>query len=168
MMAAMRGRVLAWAGGVVVLAVAAGLGTYFVVAGLGQASQVSSVAVMFVGLAGLVVAAWGIGLAHRDAQNLPAGAERGQRVDRSTIVGGVTQVRGVRGSVRLGGSSARLPARAAGADDSPAVVPGPASLAAAAPPGETPAGSGQSVTGSQVGGEVRQVDDVGGDLDVDR
>lgn len=168
MMAGMRGRVLAWAGGVTVLAVAAGLGAYFAVAGLGQASQVSSVAAMFVGLAGLVVAACGIGLAHRDAQNLPAGADRGQRVDRSTIFGGVTQVRGVRGSVRLGGPSRRFPARASGADDSPAVAPGPASSGAAAPPDGAAAGGSQSVTGSQVGGEVRQVDDVGGDVDVDR
>lgn len=167
-MAGMKGRVLTWAGGVIVLAVAAGLGAYFAVAGLGQASQVSSVAAMFVGLAGLAVAACGIGLAHRDAQNLPAGAERVQQVDRSTIVGGVTQVRGVRGSVGLGGPSPRLPAREPGADDSAAAAPGPASPDALAPLGGTAAGGGQSVTGSQVGGEVRQVDDVGGDLDVDR
>jgi hypothetical protein len=170
MMAGMRGRVLAWAGGVVVVAAAAALGAYFAVAGLDQAGKVSSVAVMFIGLAGLVVAAYGIVRAHRDVQNPSAAApEGGQSVDDSTIAGGVTQIRKVKGSVRLGTPPPRSAAPEPGSPASSSAAPRPAPSGASEPASGTPGtGGGQSVTGSQAGGEVRQVDDVGGDVDVDR
>lgn len=165
MMAGKSGRVLAWAGGLVMLAAAAGLGAYFAVAGLDQASKVSSVAVMFIGLAGLVVAVYGIVRAHGDAQNpSAAGAAGGQKVDGSTIGGGVTQVRGVRGGVRLGTPPPRSPSIERGSPAGSSGALGPAPSGAPGPG----TGSGQSVAGSQVGGEVRQVDDVGGDVDVDQ
>ena len=149
------------------LAAAAGLGAYFAVAGLDQASKVSSVAVMFIGLAGLVVAAYGIVRAHGDAQNpSAAGAAGGQRVEGSTTAGGVTQVRGVKGDVRLGTPPPRSPSVERGSPAGSSAAPGPSpSGALELAPGT---GGGQSVAGSQVGGEVRQVDDVDGDVDVDR
>jgi hypothetical protein len=153
------------------LAAAAGLGAYFAVAGLDQASKVSSVAVMFIGLAGLVVAAYGIVRAHGDAQNpSAAGPAGGQRVEGSTTAGGVTQVRGVKGDVRLGTPPPRSPSVERGSPAGSSAAPGPLPSGALEPaPAPAPGtGGGQSVAGSQVGGEVRQVDDVDGDVDVDR
>jgi hypothetical protein len=166
MMAGKSGRALTWAGGLVMLAAAAGLGAYFAVAGLDQASKVSSVAVMFIGLAGLVAAAYGIVRAHGDAQNTSAGAAGGQRVEGSTTAGGVTQVRGVKGDVRLGTPPPRSPSVKRGSPAGSSAAPGLSPSGALEPAPGT--GGGQSVAGSQVGGEVRQVDDVDGDVDVDR
>ncbi|GGP05917.1 hypothetical protein GCM10012278_27220 [Nonomuraea glycinis] len=74
----------------------------------------------------------------------------GQSVSDSTVRGGVTQVKGVTGNLRIGVPSAPTPTpEAAPAQPSP-TTPTPAPLV-------EPQG-GQSATGSQVGGEVRQVD----------
>ena len=78
-----------------------------------------------------------------------------QSVTGSTVGGGVRQVRGVDGSVRMG----------------PA---GPAPAASTAGPPTPPVTSdgngdgGQSVDGSQVSGSVDQIDQVGGDVELDR
>jgi hypothetical protein len=57
---AMRGRVLKWGGGLVVVVTAAWMGIYFAEVGLNAASQVAGVVSAFIGLAGLVVAVYGM------------------------------------------------------------------------------------------------------------
>ena len=135
------------AGGLVLV----GLGVWGAVANLDAADKIASVASAIVGMAGLGVSGYGIVLARRGP------ATGGQSVTGSTVCGQVTQVRNVRGSVRIG------PA-ASGPKQSQLPYPQPAGSAG-------PTGSdsgGQSVTGSQVAGPLDQVDGVGGDVDVDR
>src|SRR6266496_2770325 len=167
MMVGMRGHVLAWAGGAVTVAVAAGLGVYFAVAGLDKADKLASVAGAFIGLAGLVASVYGMVQARRDAPGSSSAAgEGGQSVAGSTVARGVTQVSDVTGSVRIGDAPSSSPvAPAAPASPVPSSTSGrPLSGVVGAPGG----GGGQSVTDSQVGGDVTQVDGVGGDVDVDR
>jgi hypothetical protein len=170
MMVGMRGRVLAWAGGAVTVAAAAGLGVYFAVAGLDKADKLASVAGAFIGLAGLVASVYGVVQARRDAPGSSSAAvEGGQSVAGSTVARGVTQVRGITGSVRIGDA----PSPSAAAPAAPASpVPSTSGLAPSGVPEPVPEapgrGGGQSVTDSQVGGDVTQVDGVGGDVDVDR
>ncbi|MEV6802992.1 hypothetical protein AB0M91_32310 [Micromonospora rifamycinica] len=138
----LRGWAVAFAVGVLV----AGLGTFLAIQGLDKADKWGSVLGLFVGLAGLGLAVAGAVGARRQAG--------GQSVTGSTIGGGVTQVRGVGGSVRIGPSPA------------PPVAPTPPG---SSPPVPSPApGGGQAVTGSSTTGPVRQVDGVGGDVDLDR
>lgn len=156
----MSGRVLAWFGGGVVVMAAAGLGVYLGVAGLSNASELAGVVGGFVGLAGLGVAAFGVVQAHADAiRSAPNDSDGAQSVS-GTTAGTVTQVKEVTGNVSIGKS---LPA----ASSSPTVLSRPqVSLAPPiAPPGPT-AGGGQFVEGSNVTGDVFQVDRVGGDLDI--
>jgi hypothetical protein len=166
-MAGMRGGVRAWAGGVAVAAAVVGLGVYFAVAGLGKASELAGVVGAFIGLAGLVVSVYGVRQAHRDAS--PLSAAGGQSVTRSRATGGITQVRGVKGSVRIGDvppSAATPPARAA---DASAPSPGQPAADAPEPAGEAPGpAGGQSVTDSEAGGGITQIDGAGGDVDVGR
>ena len=82
MMAGMRGRVLAWAGGAVAVAAAVGLGVYFAVAGLDKADKLASVASMFIGLAGLVASVYGMLQARRDAPGSSSAAVEGGQSDR--------------------------------------------------------------------------------------
>lgn len=145
--------VRAWLLGVATGMAVAGLGAYFVVAGLGEASEVAGVVGLFVGLAGLAVSMYGVRQAHRDA----TAAEGGQSVIASRTAGRIVQVRGVRGSVRIGEKPPIAPRRSSG-EGGPA--PGPAVEAEHA--------GGQSVTGSEAGGGITQVDGVGGDVDVGR
>ena len=92
MMAGMRGRVLAWAGGTVAVAAAAGLGVYFAVAGLDKADKLASVASMYIGLAGLVAAVYGMVRARGDAPGSSSAAVEGdQSIAGSTVAGGVTR-----------------------------------------------------------------------------
>jgi hypothetical protein len=145
----MRKWVVSFAGGVLV----AGLGMFLAVQGLDRADKLASVLGLFVGLAGLALAVVGaVGARQR------AG---GQSVTDSTIGGGVAQIHGVRGSVRIGPGAA------------PVVPPAPVPPLPAAPPVAPPsqadgAGGGQSVTRSATAGPVRQVGDVGGDVELDR
>jgi hypothetical protein len=162
MMVGMRGRVLAWASGVVAVGVAAGLGVYFWVVGLDKADKSASVAGAFVGLAALVVSIYGVVREHRGAGASPRVG--GLSVSDSTVDGGVTQVKGVTGNVRISGVGQQRSAPVAGPDPVP-------SSAAGSPPqagSDDGAAGGQSVGGSQVGGEVTQVDRVGGDAEIDR
>jgi hypothetical protein len=131
---------------------------YFAIAGLDNADKLASAVGAVVGLVGLGVSVYGLASTRRtSATSPPAGSSPGQSVDDSTVGGGVAQVKGVSGSVRIGAA--------------------PPSTGAAAPSGRTPrsatppaapGGSGQSVTGSQVHGSVNQVDGVGGDVEIDR
>ncbi|WP_239486518.1 hypothetical protein [Micromonospora humidisoli] len=138
----LRGWAVAFAVGVLV----AGLGTFLAIQGLDKADKWGSVLGLFVGLAGLGLAVAGAVGARRQAG--------GQSVTGSTIGGGVTQVRGVGGSVRIGPASA------------PPVVP--------VPPGSSPQvpspsqGGGQTVESSSTAGPVRQIDGVGGDVELDQ
>ncbi|MDQ3405414.1 MAG: hypothetical protein M3548_18820 [Actinomycetota bacterium] len=117
----------------------------FVVVGLDRADKLASVTGVFVGLAGLAVAVYGVMLARRGS------AAAGQVVGSSTVGGGVTQVRGVKGAVRIGPVTPSAPS-----------APNLPSSAPSASPGD------QSVTGTRTSGPVRQVDDVGGDVDINR
>ena len=101
---------LAWAGGAVTVAVAAGLGVYFAVAGLDKADKLASVAGAFIGLAGLVASVYGMVQARRDAPGSSSAAgEGGQSVAGSTVARGVTQVSDVTGSVRIGDAPSSSP-----------------------------------------------------------
>jgi hypothetical protein len=97
------------------------------------------------GLAGIAgVALSGIGAAR-------ARRSGGQTVDNSVVGGSVVQVRGVRGSVRIGPAPLIRMAARPGAAGSPA-----------------PATGDQTVNRTSAAGPVRQVDDVTGDVDIDR
>jgi hypothetical protein len=104
MMAVMRERVLAWAGGAIAVAAAGGLAAYFAVAGLGRATDVASVVAMFIGLAGLAVSIYGLYQARREPARSSAGA--GQTVTGSAVAGNVTQISGVTGNLHIGGAPA--------------------------------------------------------------
>lgn len=164
----MRGRVLVWAGGVAAGAAVVALGVYFAVAGLGKASELAGVAGVFIGLAGLVVAVYGVRQAHRDA--VTSSEPGGQSVTRSTAGSGITQVRGVKGSVRVGDvppAAAVLSAGTTAGD--PVASPGQSAPDTPELADESSeVRGGQSVTDSQTGGGITQIDDVGGDVDVGR
>jgi hypothetical protein len=141
-------RIAAWAGSILGGLAVAGLGVFFVLTGLDRADKLASVIGVFVGLIGLTISVYGVVLARRGAT-----ASGRQTVAGSSIGGGVAQVRGVRGNVRIGPGST-MGAVPRGARRSPSA------------PGTAPAG--QSVVDSAAAGPVRQVDDVGGDLDIDQ
>lgn len=132
--------------------VGAGLGAFLAAQTLDRANKLAGVFGVFVALAGVGLAAYGLVGARR--------AAGGQSVTDSVVGGGVTQVRGVRGDVRIGPS-----APAAG---SPSTPPAPQPSTAGSETGGVPAGDGQSVTRSWTAGPVRQVDGAGGDVDIDR
>ncbi|GIF62223.1 hypothetical protein Ais01nite_02580 [Asanoa ishikariensis] len=136
-----------FAGGLLV----AGLGAFLAVQSLDKADKWASVLGLFVGLAGLVLTAVGAIGARRRAG--------GQSVTDAAIGGGVAQVRGVRGSVRIGPGAP------------PSAVPPPPAASSPSPAPASPPGDGdggQSLTRSSTAGPVRQVDDVSGDVEVDR
>jgi hypothetical protein len=80
--------------------------------------------------------------------DLPASTS-GQTVAGSHVGGDIVQVRGVRGSVRIGPGDVR-----------------PTATRPKAPPAFTAGHDGQSVSGSSGAGRVRQVDGVDGDVDL--
>jgi hypothetical protein len=130
----------------------AGVGIFLAAAGLDEADKWASVFGIFATLVGLGLSAYGLVLARRPQTARPAG----QTVMNSTVGGEVTQVRGVHGSLRIGAAAAAPP--------SP-----PPSFPPRSVPSDGPASSGgQSVTGTWTAGPVRQVDDIGGDADIDR
>ncbi|MEV6801400.1 hypothetical protein AB0M91_24110 [Micromonospora rifamycinica] len=140
-------RLRGWAVAFAVGVLAAGLGTFLAIQGLDKADKWGSVLGLFVGLAGLGLAVAGAIGARRQAG--------GQSVTGSTIGGGVTQIRGVGGSVRIGPAPAP-PVVPTPPESSPPQVPSPSQ------------GDGQAVTGSSTAGPVRQVDGVGGDVELDQ
>lgn len=142
---------LGWTSAAVGGAALLALGVYFVVLGLDRADKLASVVGAFAALIGLVVSVYAVAVTRRG----PA-RPSGQVVAGSTVAGGVVQVRGVRGSVRIG-RSADLSLTASGHPPT------------GSPP--TSAGSGaegQSVVDTAMSGPARQVDDVGGDVDIER
>lgn len=123
-------------------------GVWGAVADLDAADKVASVVGGLCAVMGLALSAYGVVLARRGS------GLSGQSVTGSTVGGGVTQVRGVQGNLRIGPAGAVPPGP---------VVPPPAPFTpSVVQPG------GQSVTGSQVAGPVHQVEGVGGDADIDR
>lgn len=146
-------RIVRWVPPVVGGAVVAGLGVFLAAAGLDDADKWASVVGLFVALAGLALTGYGLVAAR---QRTSAGRP-GQTVTGSAVGGGVTQVRGVGGDLRLG--------------PAPTPLPGcrPPETASPAPRLSTAADAGdQAVTDTWTAGPVRQVDDVGGDADIDR
>lgn len=141
--------VVAFAAGMLVT----GLGAFLAVQGLDRADKWASVFGLFVGLAGLGLAVAGV----VDARQRGSRQIARQSVSGSTVGGGVTQVHGVNGSLRIG---------------STAVPTAPPSSAS---PSSSPAKSADGSDGiaqlldrSWTAGPVRQIGDVGGDVDIDR
>lgn len=159
MLVGMSGRALAWVGGTVVVMVAAGIGSYLGMAGLSGASELAAVVAAFVGLGGLGVAVYGVVQAHRDAVAADSHGPSGEQSVTNTTARSVTQVKGAAGNVRVAGSSSA--ASPAPTTSPPPTVPPPA-LSGTIP------GNGQTVAGSSIGGDVTQVDGVGGDVNIDR
>ena len=144
-------KTLAWAGLLAVGVALMGLGVYFGVTRRSAADEWGSVISAIVAVLGLPMTACALWLAYQQSK-APGG---GQSVTGSVTGGGVTQVRRVRGNVHIG------------ADTSP----GPATGLPVAPrpePAGPPKPGGQSVTWSSTVGPVRQIDDIGGDADIDR
>ncbi|MET8042220.1 hypothetical protein ABZU25_15340 [Micromonospora sp. NPDC005215] len=133
------------AGGLILLAV----GVWGALTHLDAADKVASVVGGVGAVFGLALSVYGVALARRSP------ASGGQSVTGSTVGGGLVQARGVRGNLRIGPAGAP--------------PPGPEEAPPRAQPASTaPRAGGQSVAGSQVAGSVQQVQDVGGDADLDR
>ncbi|WP_436533157.1 hypothetical protein [Actinoplanes sp. HUAS TT8] len=131
------------AGGVLLVA---GVVGFLAVQTLDDADKWASVLSAVVAMAGLAVSV----LALIEGRSDPG--RGGQSVTGTSVGGGVRQVRGVDGSVRIG---------SAGRAAAPPVAP-----AAIGDGGGTD--GGQSVDRSRVSGSVDQIDQVGGDVEVDR
>jgi membrane protein implicated in regulation of membrane protease activity len=158
----MSGRVLAWVGGTLVIMAVAGIAAYLGVAGLSSASELAGIVSGFVGLAGLGVAVYGVVQAHNDAMASDSRGRSGEQSVTNTTARSVTQVKGVTGKVRIGGSSSTV---------SPASPASPPTRTSAGPPPMPPGtalASGQMVADSNIGGDVTQVDGVSGAVDIDR
>ncbi len=138
----MSGHTQKWIGIGAGSAIAVGLVCYFAAVGLDKADKLASVLGLLLSIASFVMA-W-LGYTRE--------AVAGQSVQNASVSGGLTQVSGTRGSVRI---------QRRGAPSSPSSPP-PSPTAAGAP------GSGQAVGGSSVGGHVEQVSDTGGDVHIEQ
>ncbi|MEV6602846.1 hypothetical protein [Kutzneria sp. NPDC051319] len=145
-------RVLLWAASIVGGVALVALGVFVTVTNPIAAGLWSSVLGAFIGLVGVALSVYGIVLARRASDD----TSTAQSVTDSTISGDVTQVRRVKGGVKLGAAPPVLP------------IVGPAPPSGTSTPPAAPPVGGQSVIGSQVAGPVRQIDDVGGDVETDR
>lgn len=143
---AMTGRAQAWTGGVITGVAVVVLTAYLITVGLDKADKVASVVGLFVALAGLAISVAGL-----RRQEPTAGA---QGVDGTSVGGGVTQISGTGGSVKI-------THRASAASGAPAPIPGAAS---AAPLGA----GGQTVRNSSTTGPVDQVQSTEGDVEVEK
>ncbi len=153
---------LAWAGGVTVVLAIAGLAAYLGAAGLSQANELAGVAGGFVGLAGLGVAVYGVVQAHKDAVSSSSREPDDDQSVTDTRAAAVTQIKDVTGNVRVHGSTpAGRPASPRLSAAQPPMQP------MAAPPAAAMSG-GQAVTGSDIDGDVTQIDTAGGDVDLER
>lgn len=141
-------RVSIWlAGGLAV----GGLGYYFFRLGLDKADKAASVAGLFIGIAGLGIAIFNAIAASRSDQ----GAAPAQSVTSSRVTGEVFQASKVSGSIRINSEPSR---KSTFESDIP--IPKPEI-------GQSKR-DGQRVQHSDVRGPVRQVNEVGGDVEVDR
>ncbi|MFI1585593.1 hypothetical protein [Embleya sp. NPDC020630] len=142
----MTAKTWAWVGGTMAGAAVVGLAVYLAVVGLDEADKWASVLGLFVALAGLAVSVIGVW-----RERASAG---GQSVTHSVIGGGIAQVSGTGGNVRI-------TRRGTGPVAPPPTPPG------APPAGAPPVDDGQWVHGSTVSGPVDQVQGTGGDVDID-
>ena len=140
----MRGRVLVWIAVIIAAGGIAGLAAYLAAAGLTKASAVAGVVVAFVELAALAVGVYGVTRERRSTGD-------GQTIAGTLVGGDLTQVRGVKGGVRIHHRT-------------PGVVPAAPSTTTADGP---PPGDGQSVMDSRIAGHLDQIGDVGGDVDLE-
>lgn len=152
-------KTLVWSSLLAFGAVLLGVGVWFAVTRLDAADKWGSVIGSLVAVGGLPMTIYAIVLARRAntiASTPPGPAAGGQSVTDSTIGGTVTQIRGVRGNVRIGPAT-------------PVAAPPPSSATAPPSANASPAsdGGGQSVTRSSTAGALRQVDDVGGNVELD-
>lgn len=123
-------------------AITVGLVWYFAVVGLDKADKLASVLGLLLGIASFVMGWLGY-----TRETTP-----GQSVQNASVGGGITQVSGTQGSVRI---------QRRGAPSSSSTPP-PSPTTAGAPE------SGQAVGGSSVGGHVEQVSDTGGDVNIEQ
>ncbi|MEV0900429.1 hypothetical protein [Actinoplanes sp. NPDC049802] len=139
------------AGGVLLVA---GVIGFLAVQPLDDADSWGSVLSAIAAVAGLVVGVVGLVGARQSS------GHGGQSVSGSTVGGGVRQIRGVGGSVRIG-SAGTVPA---------GLGPGTPAVTGAGTDGDDDdgAGGGQSVDRSQIGGSVDQIDQVRGDVEFGR
>lgn len=142
-------RVVAWMSAIVGGIVLVGLGVFFAVIGLDRADKLASVIGALVGLIGIGLSTYGVVLARRAATSLSGG----QKVLGSRVGGGLTQVRKARGNVRIGQDQS-----AASASSNPRSTGTSFNNTA----------DSQAVVDSITKGPVRQIDDVDGDVDIDR
>jgi hypothetical protein len=141
----MTGRALAWTGGLVTAAAVAGLWWYWNRVGFRLNDALGWIGAV-VGVAGLVAALYGL---KTDRRN-----DGGQAVTDSQISGGITQIRGGKKlTIRRNAPSSKLGRT-------------PTRPGHGGGQGSADAGDGQSVSGSQVGGHVDQVDGASGDVDI--
>ncbi|MET9959410.1 hypothetical protein ABZ128_10060 [Streptomyces sp. NPDC006326] len=141
----MTARVQTWAGGVVATAALVGLAVYLTVVGLDAADKWASVFGLFVGLAGLGVSVAGM----RRGEPRPDG----QSVDGGTVGGGIAQVSGTGGSVRI--------TRRGTWSTSPSSTP------PTQPDGVEQGSGGQRVRGATASGPIDQVQGTAGDVDIE-
>jgi len=139
-------RALIASGGVLLVAGVAGFLAMQSLDDADKWASVVSAVVAIIGLAVSVVTSLG---------GRPRPGRGGQSVIGSTVSGGVRQVRAVGGGVRIG----------AGAAPTPSTAGKPTSPAANASDED---GGGQLVDRSQVSGSVDQIDQVGGEVELDR
>lgn len=137
--------------------VIAALGAFFVLTGLNDADKYASVIGAMGTMVGLCLSL--SALIRRPARAaLPPDESRaapGQQVQASTIGGDAVQVRGVGGNVRVSRS----------------LTPAPQTRSPQPPGGATPPGASpgvQSLTNAQIGGSSTQIDEIAGDVDIER
>ncbi|GAA3821650.1 hypothetical protein [Streptomyces chiangmaiensis] len=142
----MTGRTQALAGGATFLVTAGVMALYLATVGLEEAAMWATVLGLFVSLASLAATMGGIWRERR--------APSGQSVHGSAVGGGITQVSGTGGNVRITRRGHT------------ATPPGP--IPPTTPSGTaTPEGDGQSVRDSGTAGPVDQVRNTGGDVDIE-
>ncbi|MET9616019.1 hypothetical protein [Kitasatospora indigofera] len=165
----MTARMQTWAGGVLGGAAVVGLVVYLGAVGLDQADKWASVLGLFVAIAGLALTLAGLRRGRAESpggsrEETPAsGGPSGQSVDASRVGGGIAQVSGTRGSVRIvhrgpAGPTSAAPAPEAPAPDDP---PGPVQGNSPAPDG------GQRVRGTTTTGPLAQVRGTEGDVEIE-
>ncbi|MDO0939088.1 hypothetical protein QQY66_48050 [Streptomyces sp. DG2A-72] len=141
----MAGRIPAWAGGMVAGVGCLSLAVYLAAIDLETASQVSGVLGLFASIAGVGVSV----VSARRERSAETGG--GQSIRGSAVGGGVIQVSGTNGKVRIVHRGPAGP---------PPSVPSSASA---------PAELGrQSVTGSNVAGPVDQVENAAGSVEIEQ
>jgi hypothetical protein len=141
----MKGRTLVWIAACAAAVGVGGLVAYLAIAGLDKASAVAGVVVGIVELTALVVAVYGVSSERRAASSA-------QVISGTAVGGNATQIRRVKGSVRIRHDDARRLS-----DAQPA----------ATADREVLPNDRQSVTDSRIAGQVDQVDDVTGDVETD-